>query len=217
MNKVSDSLYAVFGGTFDPIHYGHLKSVEALAFQLKLSQVIIMPNNVPPHRPQPLASSTQREEMVKLAIAGNPLFTLDDRELKRTTPSYTVEALEQLRATQGLNRPLAFIIGQDSLLNLQHWHRWEEILSLCHLLVCQRPGYPVEMKSQLQQQWLEKHRTLSVDALHHHPAGKIFLATTPLYNISATAIRRRIKENKPCDMLIPPAVLAFIHQHHLYR
>ena len=112
------SLLALYGGTFDPIHYGHLKSVEALARLVKLKSVTIMPNNVPPHRPQPEASSAQRKEMIELAIANHPLFTLDDRELTRTTPSWTVETLEQLRAELGPKQPLAFIIGQDSLLNL---------------------------------------------------------------------------------------------------
>lgn len=132
------SLQALFGGTFDPIHYGHLQTVEALARQVGLRQVTLLPNNVPPHRPQPEASAAQRVAMVELAIADRPLFNLDTRELARQTPSWTVETLEQLRAERGAAQPLAFIIGQDSLLSLHKWHRWESLLDLCHLLVCQR-------------------------------------------------------------------------------
>ncbi len=210
-------LCALYGGTFDPVHYGHLKPVEALAKEVALHQVTIIPNNVPPHRPQPEADSQQRKAMVELAIAGHPLFKLDDRELQRPTPSYTVETLEQIRREQGARQPLAFIIGQDSLLSLQRWHRWEDLLGLCHLLVCQRPGYPVSMDTAEQQAWLEAHRTTSVEELHASPGGKIYLAPTPLYAISATAIRQRLAENLPCDDLVPPPVLAFIQQRHLYR
>lgn len=210
-------LCAIYGGTFDPIHYGHLKSVEALAARVALHRVTIMPNNVPPHRPQPEANSQQRKAMVELAIAGNPLFKLDARELTRSTPSWTVETLEQVRAEQGLQQPLAFIIGQDSLLSLQHWHRWESLLDLCHLLVTQRPGYPVSMDTAGQQRWLASHSTTSVDELHATPAGKIYLAQTPMYDISATAIRQRLAQNLPCGDLVPAPVLAFIQQHKLYQ
>lgn len=216
MANSSSRLCALYGGTFDPIHYGHLKPVEALAKQVALQHVTIMPNNVPPHRPQPLANSQQRKTMVELAISGNSLFKLDDRELQRETPSYTVETLEQLRAEIGTEQPLAFIVGQDSLLSLQRWHRWETLLTLCHLLVCQRPGYSLSMKTPEEQQWLDKHQTTSVEQLHSQPAGKIFLAQTPLYDISATAIRQRLEQHQPCDDLLPPAVAEFIRQHHLY-
>ncbi|HEY3590877.1 MAG TPA: nicotinate-nucleotide adenylyltransferase [Buttiauxella sp.] len=216
MAKTAPRLIALYGGTFDPIHYGHLKPVEALAKQVAVHQVTIMPNNVPPHRPQPLANSQQRKAMVELAIAGNPLFKLDDRELQRETPSYTVETLEQLRSEIGSEQPLAFIVGQDSLLSLQRWHRWETLLTLCHLLVCQRPGYSVSMDTAEEQQWLDTHQTSSVKQLHSQPAGKIYLAQTPMYDISATAIRQRLEHHLPCDDLIPPAVAQFIRQHHLY-
>ena len=216
MANSTSRLTALYGGTFDPIHYGHLKPVEALAKQVALQHVTIMPNNVPPHRPQPLANSQQRRAMVELAIAQKPLFRLDDRELQRETPSYTVETLEQLRTEIGTTQPLAFIIGQDSLLNLQRWHRWETLLTLCHLLVCQRPGYSLTMNTPAEQQWLDAHQTSSVEQLHAQPAGKIYLAQTPLYDISATDIRQRLEQHLPCDDLIPPAVAEFIRQHQLY-
>ncbi|MBI3310128.1 MAG: nicotinate-nucleotide adenylyltransferase [Serratia liquefaciens] len=134
-------LHALFGGTFDPIHYGHLRPVEALAAEVGLNRVTLLPNHVPPHRPQPEANAQQRLKMVELAIAGNPLFAVDDRELHRTTPSYTIETLEAIRKERGAALPLAFIIGQDSLLTLHKWHRWQSLLDTCHLLVLARPGY----------------------------------------------------------------------------
>jgi len=209
-------LHALFGGTFDPIHFGHLRPVAALAHQVGLQQVTLLPNNVPPHRPQPEASPAQRVEMVKLAIADQPLFRLDPRELQRSTPSWTVDTLAELRQEHGEQQPLAFIIGQDSLLTLHKWHRWQDLLSLCHLLVCKRPGYPAEMESAELQQWLDRHLTADAGALHQQPAGRIFLADTPLVSISATEIRQRRHHGESCDDLLPAAVSAYIDREGLY-
>ncbi len=210
-------LYAVYGGTFDPVHYGHLRPVEALARIVGLEQVTIMPNNVPPHRPQPEASSEQRRDMVELAIRNRPLFRLDERELQRATPSWTVETLETLRRELGPQRPLAFIIGQDSLLGLPGWHRYEALMDLCHLLVCRRPGYAPDMPNAGHQAWLNRHLTHSVGELHQLPAGRIFMADTPLWDISATEIRQRLAARRGCEALIPEAVLDYINQTGLYR
>lgn len=211
------ALKAMYGGTFDPVHYGHLKPVEILANLIGLSRVIIMPNNVPPHRPQPEATSAQRKAMLELAIADKPLFELDERELQRDTPSYTSETLKAWRSEQGLTQPLAFIIGQDSLLNFPSWHEYESILENAHLLVCRRPGYPMTMKEEAHQQWLERHLTHNADDLHHAPAGKIYLAETPWFNISATLIRERLQKGGSCDEMLPASVLAYIHAQGLYR
>lgn len=211
------SLQALFGGTFDPVHYGHLKPVEVLAGQVGLNKVTLLPNNVPPHRPQPEASPEQRIEMVRLAIAGNTLFDLDRREMQRDTPSWTIETLAELRAERGAEQPLAFIIGQDSLLSLHKWHRWQELLTLCHLLVCRRPGYAIKMETPDLQRWLEDHQTFSAASLHQIPCGKVFLAETPLIPVSATEIRTRLHQGQSCDDLLPPAVSAYISDAGLYR
>jgi nicotinate-nucleotide adenylyltransferase len=211
------ALQALFGGTFDPIHYGHLNTVEALARQVGLHQVTLLPNNVPPHRPQPEASAAQRVAMVELAIADRPLFNLDTRELMRQTPSWTVETLEQLRLERGETQPLAFIIGQDSLLSLHKWHRWQELLELCHLLVCQRPGYERTMPTPELQNWLTQHHTQQASALHQQPCGLIWLADTPLLPVSATDIRQRYRHNLSCDDLLPAPVIDYINHQGLYR
>ena len=210
-------LQALFGGTFDPIHYGHLKPVEILANQIGLSRVIIMPNNVPPHRPQPEATSEQRKLMVELAIADKPLFVLDERELRRDTPSFTADTLQQWRQEQGADKPLAFIIGQDSLLTFPSWHRYETILSNAHLLVTRRPGYPLKMAQEEHQQWLDQHLTSNIEDLHNQPAGKIYLAETPWFDVSATLIRERLEHNESCEEMMPEAVLTYIMQQGLYH
>lgn len=210
-------LKAMYGGTFDPVHYGHLKPVEILANLIGLSRVIVMPNNVPPHRPQPEATSAQRKHMLELAIADKPLFSLDERELKRETPSYTSETLKAWRAEQGPEQPLAFIIGQDSLLNFPSWHDYESILDNAHLLVCRRPGYTLTMKEDAHQAWLDRHLTHSAEDLHRTPAGKIYLAETPRFNISATLIREHLERGESCSGMLPESVLTYIEQQGLYR
>lgn len=209
-------LHALFGGTFDPVHFGHLRPVEALAQQIGLARVLLLPNNVPPHRPQPEASSTQRLEMLRCAIRDRPLFDIDTRELRRETPSWTVATLEELRAERGPQQPLGFIIGQDSLLSLSGWHRWQDLLSLCHLLVCKRPGYAAEMASPEMQHWLDAHLADDPQQLHQQPAGLIWLADTPLVAISATEIRQRRHQGLSCAHLLPPAVIDYIDQAGLY-
>jgi len=211
------SLQALYGGTFDPVHYGHLKPVEILANLIGLQRVIIMPNNVPPHRPQPEATSEQRKEMLALAIADKPLFQLDERELRRDTHSYTSQTLQEWRAERGPTQPLGFIIGQDSLLNFPSWHQYETILQNSHLIVCRRPGYPLTMKEEQHQAWLDAHLTNDVEDLHTLPAGKIYLAETPWFDISATLIRERLQQDLSCDDMLPAPVLNYIHQHGLYQ
>lgn len=211
------ALHALFGGTFDPIHYGHLTPVEALAQQVGLQHIILLPNNVPPHRPQPEANAQQRLKMVELAVADNPLFSIDARELLRDSPSFTIDTLENLRKERGAELPLAFIIGQDSLLSLHKWHRWQSILDVCHLLVCARPGYSQTLETPELQQWLDERRVLDPQALNLQPQGLIYLADTPLLDISATDIRHRRHNSESCDDLLPRAVQRYIELQGLYR
>ncbi|WP_440863518.1 nicotinate-nucleotide adenylyltransferase [Symbiopectobacterium purcellii] len=210
-------LIAYFGGTFDPIHYGHVRPVTALADEIGVTRITLMPNNVPPHREQPEATAQQRKRMVELAIAETPLFSVDDRELQRVTPSYTIDTLETLRGEMGDDQPLAFIIGQDSLLTLHTWHRGRDLLNVCHLLVCARPGYRTTLDTPEQHAWLEAHSAGHAAALHAQPHGLIYLAHTPLVTVSATDIRQRRQKGEPCDDLVPPAVLHFMDAHDLYR
>ncbi|WP_337262039.1 MULTISPECIES: nicotinate-nucleotide adenylyltransferase [unclassified Serratia (in: enterobacteria)] len=213
----ANTLHALFGGTFDPIHYGHLRPVEALAREVGLSQITLLPNHVPPHRPQPEATPQQRLKMIELAIIDNPLFAVDDRELHRTTPSYTIETLETIRQQRGTALPLAFIIGQDSLLTLHKWHRWQALLEVCHLLVLARPGYHDRMDTPELQQWLEQHRVSDARLLSQQPQGYVYLADTPLLEISATEIRQRRHQGISCDDLLPRAVQRYIELQGLYR
>ncbi|EGY28553.1 nicotinate (nicotinamide) nucleotide adenylyltransferase [Candidatus Regiella insecticola 5.15] len=213
----TNKLHALLGGTFDPIHYGHLRPIESLARQIGLQHVILMPNHVPPHRRQPEASPQQRLKMVELAVADNPLFSVDRRELMHDGPSYTVDTLERVRLEKGNKVPLAFIIGEDSLLSLPTWQRWLSLLDFCHLLVCARPHHANETPIPELQQWLEKYQIKDVKKLCQQPKGYIYLANTPLLDISATDIRHRYHQGKRCDNLLPPAVQQYIELKRLYR
>lgn len=155
--------------------------------------------------------------MVKLAIQNAPLFAIDTRELEKNSPSYTIETLVELRQEIGPEKPLAFIIGQDSLLSINKWHGWDHILDNCHLLVCSRPGYATQFTDPKMQNWLLEHQTTDPIALNQVANGYIFIGDTPLVNISATEIREKLSSGDSCQDLIPDAVLQYIHQQHLYQ
>lgn len=216
-NNADNRILALYGGTFDPIHQAHINTVKAMAAEAGLEQVILLPNNVPPHRPQPKADAKQRLMMARLAVSGDPLFRVDDRELHRDALSYTVETLRQYRSEIGSRRPLAFIIGQDSLLSIDTWHEWDKILTLCHILVCKRPGYTLDFPSERLADWFVQHLITTPDSLHKRPSGYIFLADTPLFPISATNIRERLKNGEDCRDQLAPAVQDYILEQGLYR
>ena len=212
-------LTALLGGTFDPIHYGHLRPAISLANEVGLKQIGLLPNHIPPHKPQPEASTEQRLAMLKLAIEGLPLFALNVREIlpeTSTRPSYTIETLQAWRQENGNSEGLAFIMGQDSLLSLPTWSKWKTLLDYCHLLICRRPGYAQKTDNIELQQWIDMHNTTNIKDLHNSPHGYIFFAHTPLEDISATEIRQNINNQASCKNLLPPKVWHYIHQQGLY-
>ncbi|WP_392565743.1 nicotinate-nucleotide adenylyltransferase [Utexia brackfieldae] len=211
------TITALFGGTFDPIHYGHLKPAMALAEQVGLSKIYLMPNHIPPHKPQPIATNRQRLDMLALAIKDNPLFAINKQELIRKTTSYTIDTLIQWHQRHHQQAILAFIIGTDSLYTIDRWHRWQAILDYCHLLVCPRPFPAKQTISAELQSWLDQHLTRDIHQLRLYPTGKIFIAQAPLCDIASSEIKQRIKHNQDCSEILPPAVWQYIKHHQLYR
>lgn len=213
-------LTALFGGTFDPIHYGHLLPAIALTEEVGLNQISLLPNHIPPHKPQPEATTAQRLAMLKLAIADMPpVFSIDTREIlstKSMRPSYTINTLQQWRIENGTTAGLAFIMGQDSLLSLPTWNHWQTLLDYCHLLICRRPGYAEKTDNPELQSWINKHQTTQIQDLHNSPNGYIYFAHTPLEDISATEIRENINNQQSCENLLPPKVWQYIHEQGLY-
>lgn len=212
-------LTALFGGTFDPIHYGHLHPAIALAEEVGLKQINLLPNQIPPHKPQPEATTNQRLDMLNLAIENIPLLSLDVREIspyKLMRPSYTIDTLQGWRRENGNLEGLAFIMGQDSLLSLPTWNNWKTLLDYCHLLVCRRPGYAEKTDNLELQAWIDAHQTTDSQNLHQFPNGYIYFANTPLEDISATEIRQHINNQQSCNELLPPKVWRYIQEQKLY-
>lgn len=209
----SYKVIGILGGTFDPIHQGHLACALHVQQQCKLSEVRLMPCHIPPHRASPGVSAQHRANMVELAITDFPLLRLETLELEKTTPSYTVESLQILKQRYP-EQSLAFIIGMDSLISFRQWYNWQAIFRLAHLIVCQRPGYSIDQgdAADLSVQYGQTDFTL----LQRHQAGGLFIVDNPLYPVSATALRQQLQTRQPEDG-IPEKVLNYIQRHGLYQ
>ena len=209
----------ILGGTFDPIHYAHLRLAEELADALDLAQVRFVPASIPPHRASPQVSATHRADMVRLACADNARFVLDDRECRRAGPSYTVDTLLELRAELGSACSLCLLMGLDAFLGLTTWSRWERLFELAHIVIAHRPGFaldPGAVPATLARE-LAARRAKATRELRQSWAGLVWLqAITPL-DVSATAIREAIREQRSPRYLLPDSVLDYIHRSSLYK
>jgi nicotinate-nucleotide adenylyltransferase len=207
----------IMGGTFDPVHFGHLRLAQEAAEILGLARVRWVPAGRPWHRAQPKASAKHRLAMVKLAIRRNALFELDDAEIRQTSPGYTVETLERLRATLGTDRPLVLLLGTDAFRGLTSWERWRDLFELAHIFVAQRPGHsltPGGMPGALAAEWRRRAGTPS--ALHERPAGSVIAYGTTALDISASAIRAHFAQSRSPRYLLPSVVLDYIRAQGLY-
>jgi nicotinate-nucleotide adenylyltransferase len=217
---VSSRAIGILGGTFDPIHFGHLRLAEEMLELANLRQIRFIPTGTPPHRDSPQVSARHRSAMVQLAIADQPAFVLDDREVKRTTPCYTVDTLRELRAELGAAQPLCLLMGGDAFLQLHTWHEWERLFELAHIVVGFRPGFTLEERIHSATEKLRRHyqqRLCAAQDLSQQPFGGIAELAIPKLEISATLIRSRVAENRSIRYLLPNAVADYIHQHHLYE
>ncbi|MDO8207605.1 MAG: nicotinate-nucleotide adenylyltransferase [Gallionella sp.] len=209
----------ILGGTFDPIHYGHLRLAEEMLELAGLQHIRFIPTGNPPHRDTPKVSAAHRSAMVQLAIADQPAFVLDEREVRRTTKCYTVDTLRELRTEMGETQPLCLLMGGDAFLQLHTWHEWEQILDLAHIVVGYRPGFTLEKRihtatKELRQQYQQ--RLCTVDYLSQQAAGGIAELAIPKLEISATLIRSRVAEKRTIRYLLPASVADYIYQHNLY-
>lgn len=213
----------LLGGTFDPIHFGHLRLAEEAREALGLDQVCLIPAGDPPHRARPMSSATDRLALVERAIAGNTGLCVDDCEVRANGKSYTVLTLERLRARQGDTRPLVLILGADAFNGLPGWHQWERLFELAHIAVANRPGFaphqrrwPGELSPALAAACRDR-ITRDAAQLRKQPAGCIMpFDMTPLA-ISASLIRDLIRTGQSARYLLPDTVLDHIRTHNLYR
>ena len=209
-------MIGVLGGTFDPIHYGHLRPAHEVQRALGLEQIRFVPAGVPPHRAAPAATAEQRLRMVERAVAQYPAFAVDDREVRRAGPAYTVDTLESMRA-QRSGDVLCLIVGIDAFLELDSWHRWRRISDLAHIVVMQRPGWPkLPEKGGALFEWSEQRRVPDSDALRRFQLGRILFQTVTLQDISASQIRSAVARGESVQASIPPAVWDYIRTHRLY-
>lgn len=209
-------MIGLLGGTFDPIHHGHLRSALEVRARLRLRELRFVPLARAVHRAQPCASAEARLAMVTAAIAGQPGFAVDGREIARDEPSRTYDTLRALRAELGATEPLCLLLGGDAFNGFLDWYRPLEILELTHLAVMQRPGAPLPRDTELRVQ-LQRRRVLDPDELAAAPGGRIWVqAVTPLA-ISASAIRALIARGEDARFLLPDAVLAIIAERRLYH
>jgi nicotinate-nucleotide adenylyltransferase len=198
------SRLGILGGTFDPIHHGHLLAAEEAYHQLALDQVLLVPTGNPPHKPdRPISPAHHRVAMVELAIAARPHFALSRVDVDRAEPCYTVETLELLRAELGPRPTFFFILGSDSLADFMTWYQPGRLLELCDLAVVRRPGAGIVLSE------IERQLPVIADRVHW--------IQMPLLQISSSDLRARVRAGRPISYLVPPSVEAYIREEELYR
>ena len=216
-----DAPVAMLGGTFDPVHYGHLRLASEVRAALALPEVRLVPAGDPPHRGAPEASAADRIAMLELAIRDFPGLTVDTREIRRSGKSYTVLTLEELRSERPRS-PLLLLLGADAFRGLTTWHEWQRLFELAHLVIVPRPGADLEtgLPQALEREWRMRHAR-DPSPLRSRLAGSIYVQAISAQPISSTAIRtglmREPEEDPSLAGLLPAAVLAYIRSKQLYR
>jgi nicotinate-nucleotide adenylyltransferase len=198
----------IFGGTFDPIHFGHLRPAFELSQALKLAEVRFLPAGNPPHRQATLASAELRLAMVKAAVAGEKRFVVDDREVRRTGASYSVDTLTELRA-EFPDRSLCLMLGMDAFLGLPDWHRWRDILDLAHVVVWHRPGWKAPVHGPLGEVMVDR-GTGAIRELHEQKAGRVYIHAVTQLEIASTQLRQVIVSGTDPRYLVPDEVRKII-------
>jgi nicotinate-nucleotide adenylyltransferase len=203
----------ILGGTFDPIHYGHLRPAQEAQRALALGEIRVIPAAVPAHRRAPVATAAQRLHMAELAVPDFPGFRVDDREIRRGGPSYTVLTLESLRAELG-RRPLCLLLGVDAFRDIETWHQWTRLPELAHLVVMQRPGWALPDPLPA---WALPRLSRDARELTGQAAGRIYFQTAAPQDISATRLRVAIGRGESVEGQLPPAVWDYIRQNRIYN
>jgi len=198
----------LFGGTFDPIHYGHLRTAFELWQSLKLAEVRFLPSGTPPHRSETVASAELRLAMVRAAVAEQPAFVVDDREVRRTGLSYSVDTLTELR-NENPDRSLCLLLGMDAFLGLPSWHRWRDLLELTNIVVVNRPGWKAPLSGPLGEVLVDR-GTGTIRDLHDHVAGRIYVHAVTQLEISSTELRQQLVAGRDPRYLVADPVRRII-------
>ena len=210
----------ILGGTFDPVHNGHLHLATTFLKELDLAELRFIPLNNPPHRAAPQASPEQRLQMLKLAVENQAHLKVDDCELQRDKVSYTIDTLKELR-TKFANAPLCLLMGIENFKTLNTWHQWQSLLGYAHIVIANRPGSDDIINNEEIKNFMDTFITTAVGNLHHQAAGCIMKLDIPMLDISSTQIRNNFQSDptsiSKSESLLPNKVLDFIQTHHLYN
>ena len=206
----------VMGGTFDPIHHGHLRSAVDILDFFRFKTLRMVPCFQPVHKDQPSVTPEQRLQMVELGIQADIRLEVDPREILREGPSYTKDTLQELRNELGEEEPIIMVVGMDSFLSLPTWAEWRSLLSVAHILVISRPGWEPDFISVLEE-FYEKHRAQNIAELQCAPAGKIWMESFTPLAISSSQVRKLCRENASIAYLVPETIQRFIEAHSLYK
>jgi nicotinate-nucleotide adenylyltransferase len=207
-------MIGILGGTFDPVHYGHLRPALEVQQALGLDEIRCIPSHLPPHRSRPVATPQQRLAMLRAAVAGDSAFSIDTREFEREGPSYTLDTLISLRKELGATG-LCLLVGMDAFRGFTSWHRWREIIDYAHIVVMTRPGSPSPAEGELAD-FIARHRVKEVEALQGRSSGLLFYSPVTQLDISGTRIRKLIASGQRADYLLPAGVLDVIRSEGLY-
>lgn len=208
----------ILGGTFDPIHCGHVELAREVRAALALDTLLLVPAGDPPHRKPPAASAAHRLAMVEIAVADCPGLVVDPREVQRSGRSYTMLTLEELRAEHP-GVPLLLVVGADAFRGLPQWHRWRELFLLAHIVVVARPGSSLgALPPELETEWAMR-RSTDLEALELPAGGSIYQQAITPHDVSASALRAMLMAGRAAELggLLPAAVLTYIDRNHLYR
>jgi nicotinate-nucleotide adenylyltransferase len=211
-----DGGLAIYGGTFDPVHFGHLRSALEVREMLAVSQLKLIPASVPPHRKVPTASAEQRMQMLKLATKDIGYLQIDDREIRRQGKSFTVDTLASIRQEMGPDTPLSLILGADTYALLHEWRSWESLGELAHLVILDRPGHQGQLPGPEVIAWSDERWVSDPQCLRGQASGLICRLRLTQMDISATRIRELVRRGGNIDYLLPDEVINYIVKHRIY-
>ena len=214
MNQLPRHGIAILGGTFDPIHQGHLQLANTVYDQLPVQEIRFMPSAQSPLKQAPVATAAQRLRLIELAIKNNPHFTVDTREIQQQKTCFTYDTLKTIR-TEFTQTPLLFVMSMDQFLQFDQWHQWQHINDLAHLIISNRPGYHAELNSTLKK-FLEERSTNDPKQLINKPSGYTFLLQCQALDISSSKIREQLTHGQSCKTMLPENVYQFLLVENLY-
>lgn len=208
-------MHLIYGGTFDPVHNGHLRVAIELRERLEVDCIHLMPCHIPPHRGTPGGTSEDRLDLLTLSVVDEPGLAVDGRELHRGGSSYTADTLRQLRQELGPDKPLAIVLGTDAFSGFNRWEEWDQIPELAHIILVRRPNAELEPGS-VPEQLLAERRVETLADIKSTPGGGIYEIEPPMLDISATGIRERLEQGRSIRFLVPDAVVTEIRRRGLY-